>query len=124
MGRQIELIEDISTADVHFYKSVIANKGQSFMGVLIVNWGEAKPTDAIMFDMVKAGVAITSNDVCSSYNLLNSTEVMHSGGGQIDFGVKNIEPHGVMLKKIWCSPFYTKKNQGTQNEKEESAYEY
>lgn len=110
LGRQIELIEEISTADVHFYKAVIANKGQSFMGVLIVNWGEAKPADPIMFDMVKAGVAITSNDVCDTYNLLNTTEVMHTGGGEIDFGVNNIEPHGVMMKKIWCAPFYSKKN--------------
>jgi len=52
LGRQIELIDEISTADVHFYKAVIANNGQSYMGVLIVNWGEAKPAAPIMFDMV------------------------------------------------------------------------
>lgn len=41
------------------------------MGVLIVNWGEAKPAAPIMFDMVKAGIALTPNDVCDTYNLLN-----------------------------------------------------
>lgn len=104
LGRQIEKIDSLSTSTVHFYKAVVADDSGSYMGVLVVNWGTEAPAKK-MFNMVGAGVAITSNDVCTTTDMFDSTKVIRSGGGDVDFGIETIPAHGVMMKHVWCAPF-------------------
>lgn len=85
------------------------------MGVLIVNWDSNPPTNK-MFNMLKAGVAITSNDICTTTDLFDSTKVIHSGGGDVDFTINTIPSHGFMAKKIFCAPFAKKKPNKDQKE--------
>lgn len=79
LGNQCQELTSLRQGEVHAYSSRVITNDEAWIAVLWVNW-DTKTSEAVTFDLIKAGIAEHTYDKCRVFDIYTHQETPYTAG--------------------------------------------